>query len=231
VAVTPPVPAVEPKEPTSTLAEEVRAILQRLDAVETARAIAEKAAPAVGIVGRVIESGAPAVAAHWAPWLLPALAGASTGPVGWAVIAGGMALRRRWRKRKLKHTGSYAEAVRVYRDKPPAKPPAPENVTVREGSCKPTAPKTDRPPEEAERDFPGHLPRDNTEAEQLLQLSRLERRDPVHDALVGRLAFDKLDTLIEKGGAEADWARTFKRNLEDRFNDIVPLAETVERGV
>ncbi len=220
VAVTPPPkvepevkPKGEPKEPTSTLAAEVRSILDRLDAVEKAKAIAKKAVPAAEIVGRVIASGAPAAAARWAPWLLPALAGASTGPIGWAVLAGGLALRRRWRKRKAGPTvPSMPGDIPV----PPVKPPAPEN---------------DRPPEGTEHDFPGHLPRDNTEAEQLLQLSRLERRDPVHDALVGRLTFDKLDTLIGKGGSEAEWARELKRYLEDRFNDIVPLAETVTQGV
>ena len=77
------------------------------------------------------------------------------------------------------------------------------------------------------RDEPvGSLPRDDEEAYQFLQLSRLEGRSPLHDALVGRIAFDELDKAIDAqpDGAGADWARALRRKLEDRFNEMAPPA-------
>ena len=70
------------------------------------------------------------------------------------------------------------------------------------------------------------LPRDDPEAVQFLQLSAREGRSPVRDALVGRLAFDELDNVIDSGTdrPQADWARTLKRTLETRVNDMAPLA-------
>ena len=76
-------------------------------------------------------------------------------------------------------------------------------------------------------EFPGgSLPRDDEEAAQFLQLSRLEGRSPLHDALIGRIAFDELDKTIDSkpNGSEADWARRLRRTLEDRFNSMAPPA-------
>ena len=72
----------------------------------------------------------------------------------------------------------------------------------------------------------GSLPRDDEEAYQFLQLSRLEGRSPLHDALVGRIAFDELDKAIDAkpDGPGADWARALRRKLEDRFNQMAPPA-------
>jgi len=68
--------------------------------------------------------------------------------------------------------------------------------------------------------------RDTTEARQLLQLSQLEGRDPLSDALVGRLCYDELDRAIEAdpSGPEAEYARKIRRTLEDRLHAIAPLA-------
>ena len=76
----------------------------------------------------------------------------------------------------------------------------------------------------------GSLPRDDQEAYQFLQLSRLEGRSPLHDALVGRIAFDELDKEIDAkpDGAKADWARVLRRKLEDRFNQMAPPAVFAE---
>ncbi len=77
----------------------------------------------------------------------------------------------------------------------------------------------------------GSLPRDDEEAYQFLQLSRLEGRSPLHDALVGRIAFDELDKAIDAqpDGVGADWARGLRRRLEDRFNEMAPPAVFAER--
>ena len=78
----------------------------------------------------------------------------------------------------------------------------------------------------------GSIPRDDTEARQILQLSRLEGRSPLHDALIGRIAFDELDKTIDSkpDGSEADWARKLRRQLEDRFNEMAPPAVYAAAG-
>lgn len=70
------------------------------------------------------------------------------------------------------------------------------------------------------------IPRDDTEARQFLQLSELEGRSPLHDALIGRFTFDELQDTIDRkpAGPEADWARSLRRRLEDRFNAMAPVA-------
>ncbi len=68
------------------------------------------------------------------------------------------------------------------------------------------------------------LPRDDTEAIQLLRLSQLEGRDAIHDAIIGRFTFDEIQTIVEKNGPAAEWAADLRRKLEQRFNEVVPLA-------
>ena len=71
------------------------------------------------------------------------------------------------------------------------------------------------------------IPREEQEAVELLRLSQAEGRDPLHDALIGRLAFDELDNEIEGGtNGRAEWARELKSKLEGKFNKIMPLAIT-----
>ena len=82
---------------------------------------------------------------------------------------------------------------------------------------------------DAADEFPseiGIVPRDDTEAKQFLRLSQLEGRSPVHDALVGRIAFDEIQNTIdhEPAGSEAVWAQSLKDTLLTRFNEMAPTA-------
>ncbi len=75
-----------------------------------------------------------------------------------------------------------------------------------------------------------HAPieRDDVEARQLLRLSQLEGRDPLQDAVAGRLALDRLDTIADgeqnnnADRGRARWADELRRELRERFNDIAP---------
>lgn len=66
--------------------------------------------------------------------------------------------------------------------------------------------------------------RDDVEARQLLRLSQLEGRDPLQDAVAGRLALDRLDAIADsdRDPAQAQWADTLRRELRERFNEIAP---------
>jgi len=66
--------------------------------------------------------------------------------------------------------------------------------------------------------------RDLAEAGELLRLSRLEGRDPLQDAVAGRLALDRLDAIAEgdRDSQEAHWADQLRRELRERFNEIAP---------
>lgn len=66
--------------------------------------------------------------------------------------------------------------------------------------------------------------RDLAEARELLRLARLEGRDPLQDAVAGRLALDRLDALAESdpGSPQAAWADALRRELRERFNEIAP---------
>ncbi len=72
------------------------------------------------------------------------------------------------------------------------------------------------------------LPRKAKEARQLLQLSELEGRSPLFDALIGRLALDELDDTIDGDRPEKDYAIRLKERLMRRFNEIAPVS--VEKG-
>ncbi|TWU30213.1 hypothetical protein [Bythopirellula polymerisocia] len=68
------------------------------------------------------------------------------------------------------------------------------------------------------------IERDERETQELLQLSRLEGRDPLQDAVAGRLALDRLDAAADSDAdpARAKWADELRRELRERFNDIAP---------
>ncbi len=68
------------------------------------------------------------------------------------------------------------------------------------------------------------IERDDAEARQLLRLSQLEGRDPLQDALAGRLAIDRLDALAESevDPKHAEWADRLRRELRERFNEVAP---------
>ena len=66
--------------------------------------------------------------------------------------------------------------------------------------------------------------RDDREARELLRLSQLEGRDPLQDAVAGRLALDRIDALAESDAdrQQATWADKLRRELRERSNDIAP---------
>jgi hypothetical protein len=68
------------------------------------------------------------------------------------------------------------------------------------------------------------IERDASEARELLRLSQLEGRDPLQDAVAGRLALDRLDAVADGDGnsARAAWADELRRELRERFNEIAP---------
>jgi hypothetical protein len=67
------------------------------------------------------------------------------------------------------------------------------------------------------------IDRDDRESRELLRLSQLEGRDPLQDAVAGRLALDRLDALAEGDDpVRAGWANELRRELRERFNDIAP---------
>jgi hypothetical protein len=68
------------------------------------------------------------------------------------------------------------------------------------------------------------IERDDREARELLRLSQLEGRDPLQDAVAGRLALDRLDTIAESDAdaPRAVWADELRRELRERFNEIAP---------
>jgi S1-C subfamily serine protease len=128
-----------------------------------------------------------------------------SGPAGWAIIAGAsvggwLVGRRLKRRRKRKDR----QALR--------------GVEAKEAEA--TA--------AAEASFP--VERDDREARELLRLSQLEGRDPLQDALAGRIALDRLDALAEGDGdsSHAAWADQLSRELRDRFNEIAPTKLTVK---
>ena len=68
------------------------------------------------------------------------------------------------------------------------------------------------------------LPRKAKEARQFLQLSELEGRSPLYDALIGRLALDELDDTIDSDQPEKNFAIEFKERIMRRFNEIAPVS-------
>ncbi|NOZ39153.1 MAG: hypothetical protein GXP24_02860 [Planctomycetes bacterium] len=68
------------------------------------------------------------------------------------------------------------------------------------------------------------IERDDEETRQLLRLSQLEGRDPLQDAVAGRLALDRLDEAADRDTdpQRARWADELRRELRERFNEIAP---------
>jgi len=73
------------------------------------------------------------------------------------------------------------------------------------------------------------IERDDDEARQLLRLSQLEGRDPLQDAVAGRLVLDRLDATAESdtNPQKASWADELRRELRERFNEIAPTKFSV----
>ena len=70
------------------------------------------------------------------------------------------------------------------------------------------------------------IARDDEEAKQLLQLSQLEGRSPVHDAIIGRFTFDTIEMYLNQQptGPAADALRKLRFQIESRFNEVAPAA-------
>ena len=130
-----------------------------------------------------------------------------SGPAGWAVVAaaavGGGLLGRYLKKRKggssRLATGRTARKFR----------------------------KSQHEANQTEQSQP--VEREDREARELLQLSQLEGRDPLQDALAGRLALDRLDAIAEsdRDPPAAAWADRLRRELRERFNEVAPTKFTV----
>lgn len=86
--------------------------------------------------------------------------------------------------------------------------------------------RSNRTGEQLRKQSETHQPieRDDTETRQLLRLSQLEGRDPLQDAVAGRLALDRLDAVADSDAdpQRANWADELRRELRERFNDIAP---------
>mgnify|MGYP002140146630 CR=1 FL=1 len=70
------------------------------------------------------------------------------------------------------------------------------------------------------------IERDDREARELLRLSQLEGRDPLQDAVAGRLALDRLDAPTEAAPFYAEHAGTDPRHGKEWLDAaLVPLAD------
>jgi hypothetical protein len=124
-----------------------------------------------------------------------------SGPMGWgmlgaATVCGWLIGRRLKRRRRRQSSSNQHQASSI---------PTSSEATAAADSA-----------------FP--IERDDREARELLRLSQLEGRDPLQDALAGRLALDRLDSIAE-GDADpnhATWADRLRRELREKFNEIAP---------
>jgi hypothetical protein len=140
------------------------------------------------------------------------------GPVGWAIIAassvGGWFIGRRIKRRRNRATSNLeqhqGDEESVSSDS--------RSESISEATAA------------AETSFP--IERDDREARELLRLSQLEGRDPLQDALAGRLALDRLDALAEsdRDSPHATWADQLRRELRDQFNVIAPAKMQVRNA-
>ena len=154
-------------------------------------------------VAPILDSHLSGLVSMATPWLLGLLGVSAAGPAGLGVW-GAVALFRAWRKKRRRSGGALPQLPTPL-PCPPCQPPTPTGAP----------------------DVPGDVfQRDLEEARQLLQLSQMEGRSPLSDAIVGRFAQDELANIAEAsaGQPEGDWARQLLRKLIDRFNAVAPLA-------
>ena len=235
--VTPPAattPSVAPNQ-SCGCGDSLAAIAARLDAMESY----PTPMPAAPIGVSEGSSQLPTTwsgAARAAAMLATTLLGVS-GPTGWGIIAastvGGWLLGRRLKRRKLRAVS------REWREEEPT-------FQQPESSSSPLATHGSQPNSSAEAtaaavgafqnalagdggqeivvDERAPIERDDREARELLRLSQLEGRDPLQDAVAGRLALDRLDALAESDGDpnHIAWADGLRRELRERFNEIAP---------
>jgi hypothetical protein len=133
-----------------------------------------------------------------------------SGPIGWGIIAastvGGWLVGRRIKRR----TSRAARTIEHHQANGRSASSDSPSGSIAEATAA------------AEASFP--VERDDREARELLRLSQLEGRDPLQDALAGRLALDRLDALAEgdRDSPQATWADQLRRELRDQFNVIAP---------
>lgn len=194
----------------------------------------------------VIEAVAPWVSRI--PWIA---GGAAAGPVGLGISLGVMGLRA-WLRRRRTGNGSaeLGELGETPRVVPPAGPALPlppaspvasapgvleillrlESLIRQRNEPTPTPTPSSPPaggvPAPPATVFQDSSPieRDEREGLEHLRLHKLEGRDPLQDAIAGRLLRSRLDALAEGTAdpAKSRWADELRRELDRRFNEIAP---------
>jgi hypothetical protein len=185
------------------------AALERISASKQDRGdylLRNEAPPAAPAGGLSAALGRAAVAAGAAA----GVAGPAGLGVAAATIGGWLAVRGVRRVRARRRPGSEARACE-------RTPGAARAASTQEGTAA-----ADIAFLEADEQAP--VERDDREARELLRLSQFEGRDPLQDALAGRLALDRLDAAAESDADphQARWADGLRRELRERFNDIAP---------
>ena len=159
-----------------------------------------------------------------------ALLGVS-GPAGWGAIAassvGGWLIGRGLKRRKLR-----AASSELREEEPPSRQPRSSNSKLAtrrsqldsEATAAAAGAFPSEPAAAVSITEQSPIERDDREARELLRLSQLEGRDPLQDAVAGRLVLDRLDATAE-GDPDPDrvrWADELRRELRERFNEIAP---------
>lgn len=150
--------------------------------------------------------------ARVAMWLLGAM-GVSAPVAFGAVLAAKLARRVLTRKRQTP---------------PPAPTAAPQT--------KPTPPASEAAPAMGgtfRLDYEEQQPieRDDREGRELLRLHALEGRDPLQDAIAGRLVRSRIDAIAESPSvdpAQAKWAEELRRDIDRAFNEVAPTKFTIQ---
>lgn len=173
------------------------------------------------LVDRIEALGPLIGAAARATTPLAATALGISGPVGWGIVAattiGGWLIGRRLRR------GSAERGPRGdCGTKPHSRSARPSSPAPSQEATAAAADTFRAPPLVAETHQP--IEREDREARELLRLSQLEGRDPLQDAVAGRLALDRLDAAADgdSDAQRARWADELRRELRERFNDIAP---------
>jgi hypothetical protein len=160
-----------------------------------------------------------------------------SGPAGWGIIAastvGAWLLGRRLKRRKLRAVSrEWREEEPTFQQPESSSSPLATHGSQSNSSAEATAAAVGAfqndvagdGGQEVVIDEQAPIERDDREARELLRLSQLEGRDPLQDAVAGRLALDRLDALAESDGDpnQIAWADGLRRELRERFNEIAP---------
>ncbi|QDT01284.1 S1 family peptidase [Adhaeretor mobilis] len=154
--------------------------------------------------------------------------------VGWAAIAAGT-LGGWWLgcRRKRRESRAAGFGLRGWRSRRAMSSNAREGMKLvgdQESREATAAAEASFPEQSHEIETASPIERDDREARQLLRLSQLEGRDPLQDALAGRLALDRLDEIAESNVEHANFADDLRRELRERFNDVAPTQFMAEGG-